>query len=72
VRVIDSYVDLLDLMGLGFRGVGSPAGTGQPPYAPGDLLELYLYGYLNQRRSSRRTAHEARRNVEVIWLLQRA
>jgi len=70
VRAIDSYVDSLNLMGLGFCDVGSDGGAGQPPYAPGDLLRLYLYGYLNQVRSSRRLAREARRNVEVMWLLR--
>ena len=70
VRAIDSYVDSLDLMGLGFCDVGSDGGAGQPPYAPGDLLKLYLYGYLNQVRSSRRLAREARRNVEMMWLLR--
>jgi transposase len=70
VRAIDSYVDSLDLLGLGFCDVGSDGGAGQPPYAPGDLLKLYLYGYLNQVRSSRRLAREARRNVEVMWLLR--
>ena len=66
VRAIDSYVDSLDLMGLGFCDVGSDGGAAQPPYAPGDLLKLYLYGYLNQVRSSRRLAREARRNVEAM------
>ena len=70
VRAIDSYVNSLDLMGLGFCDVGSDGGAGQPPYAPGDLLKLYLYGYLNQVRSSRRLAREAQRNVEVMWLLR--
>lgn len=70
VRAIDSYVASLDLMGLEFRDVGSDGGAGQPPYAPDDLLKLYLYGYLNQVRSSRRLAREAGRNVEVMWLLR--
>lgn len=70
VRTIDAYVDSLDLMGLEFCDVGSDGGAGQPPYAPGDLLKLYLYGYLNQVRSSRRLARETRRNVEVMWLLR--
>src|SRR5215469_11046560 len=70
VRAIDSYVDSLDLMGLGFCDVGSAGGAGQPPYDPGDLLKLYLYGYLNQVRSSRRLEREAGRNVEVMWLLK--
>jgi transposase len=70
VRAIDTYVDSLDLNGLGFRAVGSDGGAGQPPYDPADLLRLYLYGYLHQVRSSRRLEREARRNVELMWLLQ--
>jgi transposase len=70
VRAIDAYVSTLDVNALGFRAVGSDGGAGQPPYDPADLLKLYLYGYLNQVRSSRRLEREARRNVEVIWLLR--
>jgi transposase len=70
VRVIDAFVDTLDLAGLGFSKVEAEA-TGRPPYAPGDLLKLYIYGYLNQIRSSRRLEREARRNVEVMWLISR-
>jgi transposase len=70
VRVIDAFVDTLDLAGLGFSKVEAEA-TGRPPYAPGDLLKLYIYGYLNQIRSSRRLEREARRNVEVLWLISR-
>ena len=70
VRAIDAYVDSLDLMGLGFRDVGSDGGAGQPPYDPADLLKLYLYGYLQQVRSSRRLEREAGRNLEVMWLLK--
>lgn len=70
VRAIEAYVSSLDLLGLGFRDVGSAGGAGQPPYDPADLLKLYLYGYLNQVRSSRRLEREARRNLEVIWLLR--
>jgi transposase len=69
VRAIDAYVDSLDLNELGFRDVGSDSGAGQPPYDPADLLRLYLYGYLNQVRSSRRLEREAQRNTEVMWLL---
>jgi transposase len=54
---------------LGFHDVGSDGGAGQPPYDPADLLRLYLYGYLHQVRSSRRLEREARRNVELMWLL---
>jgi transposase len=70
VRAIDAYVDSLDLVDLGFRDVGSDGGAGQPPYAPSDLLKLYLYGYLHQVRSSRRLEREAQRNLEVMWLLR--
>jgi transposase len=70
VRAIDAYVDTLDMVALGFRDVGSDGGAGQPPYDPGDLLKLYLYGYLHQVRSSRRLEREARRNMEVMWLLK--
>jgi transposase len=70
VRVIDAFVETLDLARLGFSKVEAEA-TGRPPYAPGDLLKLYLYGYLNQVRSSRRLEREARRNVEVMWLINR-
>src|ERR1700692_3437203 len=70
VRVIDAYVDMLDLARLGFSKVEAEA-TGRPPYLPGDLLKLYIYGYLNQVRSSRRLAREARRNLEVLWLINR-
>src|SRR6516165_10888044 len=70
VRAIDAYVDSLDLNKLDFCEVGSEGGAGQPPYDPADLLKLYLYGYLNQVRSSRRLEREARRNTEVIWLLR--
>lgn len=70
VRAIDAYVDSLDLSGLGFGDVGSDGGAGQPPYDPADLLKLYLYGYLHQVRSSRRLEREARRNVELMWLLR--
>jgi transposase len=70
VRAIDAYVDSLDLNELGFRDLGSDGGAGQPPYDPADLLRLYLYGYLHQVRSSRRLEREARRNVELMWLLR--
>ena len=57
-------------MGLGFRHAARGVGTGQPPYDPADLLKLYLYGYVNQVRSSRRLERESERNLEVIWLLR--
>ena len=70
VRFIDAFVDGLDLRVAGFGRV-QPKATGRPGYAPGDLLKLYIYGYLNRVRSSRRLEVETRRNIEVIWLLRR-
>jgi transposase len=70
VRFIDAYVESLDLEALGFRHV-VPQETGRPPYHPGVLQKLYLYGYLNHIRSSRLLEREAQRNVEVIWLTGR-
>jgi transposase/IS5 family transposase len=69
-RVIEAFVDKLDMGGLGFQRA-EPADTGRPGYDPRDLLKLYLYGYLHQVRSSRRLEAECRRNVEVMWLLGR-
>ena len=69
VRVIDAFVDGLDLAAAGFARVAAKA-TGRPGYAPGDLLKLYIYGYLNRVRSSRRLERETHRNIEVIWLLR--
>ena len=69
VRFIDAFVDGLDLAGAGFARVEAKA-TGRPGYAPGDLLKLYIYGYLNRVRSSRRLEREAQCNIEVIWLLR--
>lgn len=68
VRVIDAFVAGLDLGALGFARA-TPAATGRPSYPPGALLALYLYGYLNRVRSSRRLERETHRNVEVMWLL---
>ena len=70
VRVIDAFVDALDLAGLNFSKVVAEA-MGRPPYRPGDLLKLYVYGYMNQLRSSRRLEREAVRNLEVLWLINR-
>ena len=70
VRAIESYVCALDLAKLGFRHANRVVGAGQPPYDPADLLKLYLYGYINQVRSSRRLEREACRNLELIWLAQ--
>jgi len=68
-RFIDAYVEGLDFQKLGFTHAQA-APTGRPSYHPGDLLKLYLYGYLNRIRSSRRLEAEAGRNLELIWLLR--
>src|SRR5450755_2334761 len=70
VRVIDVFVDELDLAELGFSGV-DPETTGRPSYHPSALLKLYIYGYLNRVQSSRRLERDAGRNVEVMWLTGR-
>jgi transposase len=70
VRVIDVFVDELDLGQLGFEGV-DPAATGRPGYHPAVLLKIYIYGYLNRIQSSRRLEREAQRNVELMWLTGR-
>ena len=70
VRVVDAFVDALNLGELGFDGV-EPAATGRPAYHPSVLLKLYIYGYLNRVQSSRRLEREAGRNLEVMWLLGR-
>jgi transposase len=69
VRFIDAFVDDLDLCEAGFHR-SRPKATGRPGYDPGDMLKLYLYGYLNRVRSSRRLEAEAMRNLELIWLLR--
>ncbi len=70
VRVVDVFVDELDLGQLGFEGV-DPAGTGRPAYHPAVLLKIYIYGYLTRIQSSRRLEREAQRNVELMWLTGR-
>ena len=70
VRVVDVFIDELDLAELGFKGL-VPARTGRPAYHPSLMLKLYLYGYLNRVQSSRRLEREAGRNVEVMWLTRR-
>jgi transposase len=70
VRVVDVFVNELDLYSLGFERV-RPARTGRPAYHPAVLLKLYIYGYLNRIQSSRRLEREAQRNVELMWLTQR-
>ena len=67
VRVVDVFVDELDLGAMGFAG-NNPSDTGRPAYHPAVLLKLYLYGYLNRVQSSRRLEREAQRNLEVMWL----
>jgi len=70
VRVIDAFINTLDLRSLGFSNVVA-AEMGRPSYDPSDLLKLYVYGYSNQMRSSRRLEKEAGRNIEVQWLIDR-
>lgn len=70
VRVIEEYAEQLDIVKLGFKKAIC-AETGRPPFNPRDMLKLYLYGYLNRVRSSRRLEDEAARNIEVIWLLKK-
>lgn len=67
VRLIDQFVGLLDMDGLGFAPMSA---QGRPPYDPADLLKLYIYGYMNRMRSSRQLEKECQRNLEVIWLLK--
>lgn len=66
VRLIDQFVDALNIDDLGFTAI---AKEGRPPYNPADLLKLYIYGYMNRMRSSRQLEKECHRNLEVIWLL---
>src|SRR5712692_6795720 len=70
VRVIEVFIDELDLAALGFSGM-TPAATGRPAYHPSTLLKIYLYGYLNRLQSSRRLEREAQRNIELMWLVGR-
>src|SRR3712207_390764 len=70
VRVVDAFVDALDLRELGFTRA-APASTGRPGYHPAVLLKLYVYGYLNRIASSRRLEREAARNIELMWLTGR-
>ena len=69
VRVIDVFVDEMDLYKMGFKII--PAQTGRPAYHPATMLKIYIYGYLNRVQSSRRLEHETQRNVELMWLLGR-
>jgi transposase len=70
VRVIEVFIDELDLAALGFAGM-TPAATGRPAYHPSTLLKIYLYGYLNLVQSSRRLERETQRNIELMWLTGR-
>src|SRR5215831_12117430 len=70
VRVVEVFIDELDLAALGFSGM-TPAATGRPAYHPSTLLKIYLYGYLNRVQSSRRLEREAQRNTELMWLTGR-
>ena len=69
VRLMDAFIDKLDLQKLGFQKTVHKS-EGRPPYAPQVLLKLYLYGYLNKVRSSRKLEKECSRNIELQWLLQ--
>src|SRR5690349_22621123 len=70
VRVVEVFIDELDLAALGFSGM-TPAATGRPAYHPSTLLKIYLYGYLNRVQSSRRLERETQRNIELMWLTGR-
>jgi transposase len=70
VRVVEAFVEHLDLEQMGFEGV-APLATGRPAYHPAVLLKLYIYGYLNRIQSSRRLERESQRNVELMWLTGR-
>src|SRR6476659_11030568 len=70
VRVIEVFIDELDLAALEFSGV-TPAATGRPGYHPSTLLKIYLYGYPNRVQSSRRLERESKRNIELMWLVGR-
>ena len=70
VRVMEAFIEELDLGALGFEGM-APAATGRPAYHPSTMLKIYLYGYLNRLQSSRRLEREAGRNIELMWLTGR-
>ncbi len=70
VRAIDAYVNTLELHALGFKHTQSVFSSGQPPFDPCALLKLYLYGYLQGIRSSRKLERETTRNLEVMWLVE--
>jgi transposase len=70
VRAIEAYVNSLNLDQLGFKNCGNYSGVGQPPFSPATHLKLYIWGYLNRVRSSRRLEAETKRNLDLIWLLE--
>ncbi|MBZ4647185.1 MAG: hypothetical protein JG777_2674 [Clostridia bacterium] len=70
VRVMDAFVDSLDLVQLGFKNA-TPAHTGRLGFGPKDLLKLYIYGYMNKITSSRKLEAEATRNIELMWLIRK-
>ena len=70
VRVVEAFVEQLDLRAMGFEG-SDPQATGRPAYHPAVLLKIYIYGYLNRIQSSRRLEHETQRNIELMWLAGR-
>ena len=70
VRIVEAFIDELDLAALGFAGI-VPEVTGRPAYHPATLLKIYIYGYLNRIQSSRRLERETQRNLELIWLTGR-
>jgi transposase len=70
VRVVEAFVEQLDLRAMGFEGT-DPQATGRPAYHPSVLLKIYIYGYLNRIQSSRRLEHETQRNIELMWLTGR-
>lgn len=71
VRFIDAYVDQLNLQELGFKIPGTHGGKGKPPYHPSMMLKIYIYGYLNRIRSSRKLENECNKNIEMMWLTER-
>jgi transposase len=70
VRVVEAFVEQLDLREMGFESV-DPEATGRPAYHPSVMLKIYIYGYLNRVQSSRRLEHETHRNIELMWLTGR-
>jgi len=70
VRIIEAYVERLNFTALNFTKA-TPSDTGRPPYSPQDMMKLYIYGYMNRIRSSRRLEKETKRNIEVMWLLKK-